>query len=69
MHIAIIGGSGFIGTRLTKRLLSSGHKVKILDKQDSKYYPELRVFADVRDVDVLKKELSSNFDCVINLAA
>jgi len=69
MHIAIIGGSGFIGTRLTKRLLSSGHKVKILDKHDSKYYPELRVFADVREVDSLKKELSSNFDCVINLAA
>ncbi|UTY23932.1 NAD-dependent epimerase/dehydratase family protein [Treponema denticola] len=69
MHIAIIGGSGFIGTRLTKRLLSSGHKIKILDKQDSKYYPELRVFADVRDITSLKKELSSDFDCVINLAA
>ncbi|MEL3901244.1 MAG: NAD-dependent epimerase/dehydratase family protein [Treponema phagedenis] len=69
MYIALIGGSGFIGTRLTKRLLVSGHKVKILDKQDSKYYPELRVFADVRDADSLKKELSSDIDCVINLAA
>lgn len=69
MHIAIIGGSGFIGTRLTKRLLASGHKIKILDKQDSKYYPNLRVFADVRDIDSLKKELSSSLDCVINLAA
>ncbi|MGI5065408.1 NAD-dependent epimerase/dehydratase family protein [Treponema putidum] len=69
MHIAIIGGSGFIGTRLTKRLLASGHKIKILDKQDSKYYPNLRAFADVRDIDSLKKELSSTFDCVINLAA
>lgn len=69
MNIAIIGGSGFIGTRLTKRLLASGHKIKILDKQDSKYYPNLRAFADVRDIDSLKKELSSTFDCVINLAA
>lgn len=69
MHVAIIGGSGFIGTRLTRRLLAAGHTVKILDKQDSKYYPELRVFADVRDVDSLKKELSADFDCVINLAA
>ncbi|MGI5084576.1 NAD-dependent epimerase/dehydratase family protein [Treponema putidum] len=69
MHIAIIGGSGFIGTRLTKRLLASGHKIKILDKQNSKYYSNLRVFADVRDIDSLKKELSSDFDCVINLAA
>ena len=53
MHIAIIGGSSFIGTRLTKRLLASGHKIKILDKQDSKYYPELRAFADVREIDSL----------------
>ncbi len=69
MNIAIIGGSGFIGTRLTKQLLDSGHNVKILDKQDSKAYPDLRVFADVRDIVFLKKELAGNFDCVINLAA
>ncbi len=69
MNIAIIGGSGFIGTRLTKQLLDSGHRVKILDKQESKTYPKLRVFADVRDIDSLKKELAGGFDCVINLAA
>ena len=69
MTIAIIGGSGFIGTRLIKRLLAAGHTVKILDKQDSKYYPELRAFADVRDIVSLKKELQPYFDCVINLAA
>ncbi|WP_257225275.1 NAD-dependent epimerase/dehydratase family protein [Treponema parvum] len=69
MTIVIIGGSGFIGTRLTRRLVAAGHIVKILDKQDSKTYPELRVFADVRDRESLKKELSSNIDCVINLAA
>lgn len=69
MTIAIIGGSGFIGTRLTRRLLAAGHTVKILDKQDSKYYPELRAFTDVRDIDSLQKGLSSNIECVINLAA
>ena len=69
MTIAIIGGSGFIGTRLTRRLLAAGHTVKILDKQDSKYYPELQTFADVRDIDSLQKGLSSNIECVINLAA
>jgi len=68
MTIAIIGGSGFIGTRLTRRLLAAGHTVKILDKQDSKYYSELRTFADVRDIDSLKQGLNSNIECVINLA-
>ena len=35
MQITIIGGSGFLGTRLTKRLLESGHTVKIADKRKS----------------------------------
>jgi len=50
MNIALIGGSGFVGTRLTKRLVASGHTVRILDKNDSLTYPELRVHADVRDI-------------------
>ena len=48
MNVTIVGGSGFVGTRLTKRLLAAGHTVKIADKNDSKTYPELRVYADVR---------------------
>jgi len=69
MIIAIIGGSCFIGTRLTRRLLAAGHTVKILDKQDSKSYPKSRAFTDVRDIVSLKGGLNSNIDCVINLAA
>ena len=41
MQITIIGGSGFVGTRLTKRLLEAGHTVKIADKRKSVTYPEL----------------------------
>jgi len=33
MTITIIGGSGFVGTRLTKRLLEAGYTVKIADKK------------------------------------
>lgn len=29
MTMAIIGGSGFVGTRLAKRLIEAGHTVKI----------------------------------------
>jgi nucleoside-diphosphate-sugar epimerase len=68
LHICIIGGSGFVGTRLVKRLLAAEHAVKILDKNNSKAYPQLRVFADVRQPETLEKELPGA-EVVINLAA
>jgi nucleoside-diphosphate-sugar epimerase len=60
MHITLIGGSGFVGTRLTTRLLASGHTATIADKNDSRKYPYLHVFADVREPDTLEKVLASN---------
>ena len=68
MNVTIVGGSGFVGTRLTKRLLAAGHTVKIADKNDSKTYPELRVYADVRKPQTLAETLKGS-DAVINLAA
>jgi nucleoside-diphosphate-sugar epimerase len=68
MKTAIIGGSGFIGTRLTKRLIEAKHKVKIIDKRKSDFYPELWEFADVRDCDSLVKTLKG-CDVIYNLAA
>ena len=49
MQITIIGGSGFVGTRLTKRLLEAGHTVKIADKRKSVTYLELWLRCDVRN--------------------
>lgn len=68
MNVTIVGGSGFVGTRLTKRLLAAGHTVRIADKNDSKTYPELRVYADVREPQTLAETLKGS-DAVINLAA
>ena len=68
MNITVVGGSGFVGTRLTKRLLAAGHTVRIADKNDSKTYPELRVYADVREPKTLAETLKGS-DVVINLAA
>jgi nucleoside-diphosphate-sugar epimerase len=68
MNITIIGGSGFVGTRLTSRLLNAGFAIKIADKNDSCKYPHLRVFADVREPKTLEKEIAGS-DIVINLAA
>jgi nucleoside-diphosphate-sugar epimerase len=67
-NIALIGGSGFVGTRLTTLLLSAGHAVTIADKNDSKKYPQLRVYADVQKPETLEKALAGS-DAVINLAA
>ena len=49
LTITIIGGSGFVGTRLAKRLLEAGHTVKIADKRKSVAYPELWFRCDVRN--------------------
>ena len=49
MTVAIIGGSGFVGTRLAKRLLDAGHQVKIADKRQSHAYPALWMRCDVRN--------------------
>jgi len=65
--IAIIGGSGFIGTRLANRLIRSGYNVSILDKRESLTHPELWVKSDVRDKGSMK-ELEESF-VIYNLAA
>lgn len=68
MNITIIGGSGFVGSRLTTRLLAAGHAVKIADKRPSQVHPNLCVICDIRDVPALERELVGS-DIVINLAA
>ena len=49
MTITIIGGCGFVGTRLVKRLLDAGYTVRIADKRKSVAYPDLWMRCDVRN--------------------
>jgi len=65
--ISIVGGSGFIGTRLSKRLISSGKDIVIIDKKSSGTFPDLWKYSDVREFDVLSKAIQG--DVIINLAA
>jgi nucleoside-diphosphate-sugar epimerase len=68
MRIVIIGGSGFIGTRLISTLLESGHEVVNLDLQPSAAHPDLTVLGDVRvQADVVSAVRGS--DVIVNLAA
>ncbi|CAI0898727.1 Cholesterol dehydrogenase [Serratia grimesii] len=67
--VAIIGGSGFIGTRLVKRLSARNDLVlTIVDKKQSEQFPELYQFGDVTQPDTLRQPLAG-CDAVINLAA
>lgn len=68
MIIGIFGGSGFIGTRLTERLLNEGHEIKIIDINKSKKYPDLWFKGDVRDKNSFS-ELLNGMDVIYNLAA
>lgn len=68
MNISLIGGSGFIGTRLASRLLKGNHHLDIIDKVVSFEYPEITNLADVRIIDQLGAVISDS-SVLINLAA
>ncbi|WP_174888350.1 NAD-dependent epimerase/dehydratase family protein [Candidatus Williamhamiltonella defendens] len=66
--IAILGGSGFIGTRLCQRLVEANNDFVILDKNKSAAFPEKWQFADVTQPSSLDKTLLG-IDMIINLSA
>jgi nucleoside-diphosphate-sugar epimerase len=67
--VVVIGGSGFIGTRLVGRLDSAADvPVRIVDKADSAAFPALVHIADVRSTEALRDALSDGCT-IINLAA
>jgi nucleoside-diphosphate-sugar epimerase len=68
MLINIVGGSGFIGTRLSTLLKRDGMEFKIVDKAISGAFPNQTVIADVRSVEALQSAISEN-SILINLAA
>ena len=70
MHIAVIGGSGFIGTKLISYLLGDKKisSVKNLDTAQSDLHSELTKIVDVLDTKSLQQELKG-IDLVVLLAA
>ena len=69
MLIDVIGGSGFIGTRLVRRLKDSKYsQVRIIDKSPSRSFSDLAILGDVRSVDQLREYLSEK-SVIVNLAA
>lgn len=66
--LTIIGGSGFIGTRLSDQLTKENIDFKIVDIAKSEKYPEKWVFGDVTKPESLIKSLEGS-NVIINLAA
>ena len=67
--ICIIGGSGFIGTRLAHRLVSSGRAFSILDIADSAKFADQRRYADVTSLSSLLAAIPTETTAIVNLAA
>ncbi|QFS84840.1 NAD(P)-dependent oxidoreductase [Roseivivax sp. THAF197b] len=65
--ITVIGGSGFIGTRLCKNLADRQIAFEIVDLRKSGRFPEKTKIADIRNLDALRKAVTG--DTIINLAA
>jgi nucleoside-diphosphate-sugar epimerase len=68
MRVLIVGGSGFIGSRLLVTLTERGHSVTNFDRSLSAIYPELTILGDVRSSDELAAA-GAGHDAVIHLAA
>lgn len=80
MRVLITGGAGFIGTNLTRRLLSQGCDVSIFDNFSKQVHGDNKTLeedisqkvtlinGDIRDTDLLFKSLSG-IDVLVHLAA
>lgn len=66
--IKLIGGSGFIGTRLSERFHRNKIDFKIIDKAKSQSFPNQTILCDIRHIEKLKQCLEQG-DVIINLAA
>lgn len=68
MRICVVGGSGFVGTRLIDLLQGSEYDLLNIDQQISNEYPQITQVVDIRDEQALNDHLK-NQDVVVLLAA
>lgn len=70
--ILILGGAGFLGFNLAKKLILSKLNVFLLCKKKNKKIPKLKkvkyFYCDIKNSRKLKKILVGNFDIVINFS-
>ncbi len=74
MKVLIIGGAGYIGSHVTKAMVSAGHEVTVFDNLSSGLLINLRpsaafIAGDIRHADDLSEAFSRGFDACVHLAA
>ena len=84
MRILVTGAGGFIGSHLVERLLEIGATVVGLDCFDDFYDPAIKrenlssaleqsefrlIDGDIRDEEMLRREMPNAVDCIVHLAA
>ena len=57
MKVALIGGSGFVGTRLIDLLQQDGNEILNIDKNQSHFFSKITTIGDVRDREQLTQLL------------
>jgi GlcNAc-P-P-Und epimerase len=66
--VVILGGSGFIGTRVTGLLIDKNIPARIGDLRESQQYAQLSTWCDVTRLETLR-EVARGASAIINLAA
>lgn len=71
-HILITGGAGFIGINLTKKLLSQGHKITVLDNLYTGFEENVENLKTNSNFQFINQDintpLNGTYDYIINLA-
>jgi nucleoside-diphosphate-sugar epimerase len=65
----LFGGSGFIGTYMTKILIRNNANFTIIDKVKSSLSPSNSIVLNIQSLDSLAKVTNFGYSCLINLAA
>ena len=69
MNIAVIGGSGFVGSHVVDRLIEKQHEVTVLDFMKPQRSDVRHIFVDITDLSKTAVALTGSYDVVYMLAA
>lgn len=73
MNYLVTGGAGFIGSVISKKLITNGHSVTIIDNLSTGYLSNVHkgsifIEGDVSDLDTIKKLKNKSFDAILHIA-